>query len=57
MNSSQNGTGETGPPKRKRGLGRSLFARFGATAILGTVLLVTIGWIGFLGWALIWLIV
>ncbi|MCJ2115475.1 hypothetical protein MKK65_02490 [Methylobacterium sp. J-001] len=56
MNSSQNGTGEAGPPKRKRGLGQILFARFGATAILATVLLITIGWIGFLGWALIWLI-
>lgn len=57
MNSSQNGTGEAGPPKRKRGLGQILFARFGATAILAAVLLITIGWIGFLGWALIWLIV
>ena len=57
MNSSQNGTGDTRSPKRKRGLGQSLFARFGATVILGTVLLITIGWIGFLGWALIWLIV
>ena len=34
-------------------VGQRLFARFGTPAILITVLLVVVAWMGFLGWTLI----
>ncbi|MCJ2060059.1 hypothetical protein MKL09_26430 [Methylobacterium sp. J-048] len=43
---------ETVPPDRGRSLGQRLFARYGSTAILIVVLLVVVGWIGILGWAM-----
>lgn len=35
-------------------LRQRLFARFGTAAILIVVLFVVVGWIGFLGWTLLW---
>ncbi|WP_160329361.1 hypothetical protein [Methylobacterium sp. GXS13] len=42
---------EAGPASEHRSLGQRLFARHGSTAILTAVLLVVVGWIGILGWA------
>jgi flagellar biogenesis protein FliO len=42
----------TEPSQPRRSLGQRLFARYGSAAILIVVLLLVIGWIGFLGWAL-----
>ena len=42
---------EAGPASEHRSLGQRLFARYGSTAILTAVLLVVVGWIGILGWA------
>jgi hypothetical protein len=55
MGSFRSDTGETGAPGRRRSLGQRLFARYGSAAILIVVLLVVIGWISVLGWALTWL--
>jgi hypothetical protein len=46
----------TEPQQPRRSLGQRLFARYGSAAILIVVLLVVIVWIGFLGWALMWLL-
>ena len=43
---------ETRPTDPERSLGQRLFARFGSTTILIVVLLVVVGWIGILGWAM-----
>ena len=40
----------------KRSLGHRAFARFGTPAILTTVLLVVVAWVGFLGWVLVGLV-
>lgn len=56
MSSFPSDKGVTGPPGRQRGLGQRLFARYGSAVILIVVLLVVIGWIAFLGWALRWLL-
>ena len=37
----------------RRSLGHRAFARFGTSAILTTVLLVVVAWVGFLGWVLV----
>lgn len=43
------------PSGRRQGFGQRLMARHGATAIMVVVLLVVVGWIGALGWGLLWL--
>jgi hypothetical protein len=56
MNSSQNdqlGVPRARPPRHSN---RRAFARFGTPAILITVLLVVVAWMGFLGWVLIGLV-
>jgi hypothetical protein len=56
MELSQDGSGtleRSGPP---RSLGQRLFARFGTAAILSAVVTVVGGWIGFLGWSVMWLL-
>ena len=40
----------------RRSLGHRAFARFGTPAILTTVLLVVVAWVGFLGWVLVGLV-
>ena len=52
----QNETSDPPLPVRKVGIGRRLFDRFGSILILMMVLMVVIGWIGAIGWALIWLL-
>ncbi|WP_279599308.1 hypothetical protein [Methylobacterium sp. E-065] len=37
-------------------MGHRAFARFGTPAILTTVLLVVVAWVGFLGWVLVGLV-
>jgi hypothetical protein len=49
----ENGSGQIKSLRTGCGLGQRLFARFGTIAILGGVLFVLVGWIGFLIWALI----
>jgi hypothetical protein len=44
------------PPQPRRSLGQRLFAPYGSAVILIVVLLVVIGWIGVLGWPLMWLL-
>ncbi|WP_187193539.1 MULTISPECIES: hypothetical protein [unclassified Methylobacterium] len=43
---------ETRPTGPERSVVQRLFARFGSTVILVVVLLVVVGWIGILGWAM-----
>ena len=52
----QNETSDPPLSVRKVGIGRRLFDRFGSILILLMVLMVVIGWIGAIGWALIWLL-
>ncbi|WP_160320645.1 hypothetical protein [Methylobacterium sp. ARG-1] len=47
---------DTSPTTQERSLGQRLFARHGSTAILVVVLLVVVGWIGILGWAMTWML-
>ncbi|CAA2157932.1 MULTISPECIES: hypothetical protein [Methylobacterium] len=47
---------DTSPATPERSLGQRLFARHGSTAILAVVLLVVVGWIGILGWAMTWML-
>lgn len=56
MSSLQNETGDQPLPVQKVGIGRRLFDRFGSILILMIVLMVVIGWIGAIGWALFWLL-
>lgn len=56
MDPSQNDQIGVGRPAPRRSLGQRAFARFGTPAILITVLLVVMVWIGFLGWILIGLV-
>ena len=56
MDLSQNDTGDQPSSVQKPGIGRRLFDRFGSVLILTMVLVVVIGWIGAIGWALIWLL-
>jgi hypothetical protein len=52
----QNETGDPPFPVQKVGIGRRLFDRFGSILILMMVLMVVVGWIGAIGWTLIWLL-
>ena len=56
MDLPQNETVGRTPSVQKVGLGRRLFDRFGSILILAMVLVVVIGWIGAIGWGLIWLL-
>lgn len=56
MKTLQRETGETEPAVAERSLGQRLFTRYGSTAILVVVLVVVVGWIGILGWAMTWLL-
>ena len=56
MNLPQNDTEARTLSVQKLGIGRRLFDRFGSILILAMVLMVVIGWIGAIGWALIWLL-
>lgn len=49
-------TDGTEPSGRRHGLGQRLLVRYGSAAILVVVLLVVVGWIGALGWGVLWLL-
>ena len=46
---------ETPPSDRRQRFGQRFLTRYGSPTILIVVLLVVMGWIGLLGWCVLWL--
>jgi hypothetical protein len=52
----QSDAGKPHSAEERREFGRRLFARCGPAAILLATVLVVVGWISALGWAVMWLL-